>query len=77
MCGIFAYLGADLSLGQLMPSFNKIQDRGPDFSTLKRVGPRHWLGFHRLAIMDPTPAGNQPFELDGASLVCNLSLIHI
>jgi asparagine synthase (glutamine-hydrolysing) len=71
MCGIFAYLGADLSLGQLMPSFNKIQDRGPDFSTLKRVGPRHWLGFHRLAIMDPSPAGNQPFELDGATLVCN------
>ena len=29
------------------------------------------LGFHRLAIMDLTSGGMQPFELDGSYVVCN------
>ena len=71
MCGIFAYLGNDLSQDDLTSAFEMIQPRGPDFTTLQQVGESCWLGFHRLAIMDPSPAGNQPFWLNSATLVCN------
>ena len=71
MCGIFSYLGHEFSPHQLYDAFQRIQPRGPDFTALEQVGEGRWLGFHRLAIMDPSPAGNQPFELDGAYLVCN------
>lgn len=45
----------------------KIQYRGPDSSYFKEVNENHYIGFHRLAIMDPTSKGNQPFvhEKDG------------
>ena len=71
MCGIFAYAGSELSQEQLEASFAAVQPRGPDFSTMVPVTPNASLGFHRLAIMDPTPAGNQPFYNNGASVVCN------
>ena len=71
MCGIFAYFGSEHPQELLANAFAEVRPRGPDYSTLRPLDGRSWLGFHRLAIMDPTPAGNQPFELDGASLVCN------
>ena len=71
MCGIFGYFGTQSKPQTLLDAFQNIQSRGPDFTTLEKVTAGHWLGFHRLAIMDPTPAGNQPFHLDGATLVCN------
>ncbi len=71
MCGILAYAGSDLTEDQLIEHFSLVQPRGPDYSTVAQVGSDAWLGFHRLAIMDPTPAGNQPFYHYGASLVCN------
>ncbi len=71
MCGIFAYLGNELSDGQLETNFAQVQSRGPDFSSFVGIEESLRLGFHRLAIMDPTPAGNQPFYLEGAALVCN------
>ena len=71
MCGIFSYIGHEYSPHQLFDAFQHIQPRGPDFTALEQVAEGRWLGFHRLAIMDPSPAGNQPFELDGAHLVCN------
>ena len=71
MCGIFGYFGTQSQPQTLLEAFQNIQPRGPDFTTLEQVGEGQWLGFHRLAIMDPTPAGNQPFYLDGMMLVCN------
>jgi asparagine synthase (glutamine-hydrolysing) len=71
MCGILAYAGSELAEPQLSESFGRVQPRGPDYTSVAQVGQNAWLGFHRLAIMDPTPAGNQPFYYDGASLVCN------
>jgi asparagine synthase (glutamine-hydrolysing) len=71
MCGILAYAGSEVSQADLSESFNLVQGRGPDYSTVAQVQENVWLGFHRLAIMDPTPAGNQPFYFGGASLVCN------
>ena len=71
MCGILAYAGTELSGEALSVEFAKVQGRGPDYSVIAQVASGSWLGFHRLAIMDPTPAGNQPFYHEGASLVCN------
>jgi asparagine synthase (glutamine-hydrolysing) len=71
MCGILAYAGTEVSEQEITQSFMLVQPRGPDYSALAQVGKNAWLGFHRLAIMDPTPAGNQPFYFQGASLVCN------
>ncbi len=71
MCGILAYLGQEVAEESLTENFNLVQPRGPDCSVMAQVGPTAWLGFHRLAIMDPSPAGNQPFYLGQTSLVCN------
>ena len=50
--------------------FDRTRSRGPDDSRVVRAG-EGLLGFHRLAIMDLTPEGMQPFELDGSYAVCN------
>ncbi|MEE2787500.1 MAG: asparagine synthase-related protein [Myxococcota bacterium] len=71
MCGIFAYAGHELTTAVLADAFKSVEARGPDFSTMVSVHDQASLGFHRLAIMDPTPAGNQPFHADDSSLVCN------
>jgi len=71
MCGILAYAGSELSEDVLTDEFAKVQGRGPDYSVMARVAQDSWLGFHRLSIMDPSPAGHQPFYFEGASLVCN------
>lgn len=39
----------------------KTQYRGPDSTYFKEIQDGQYLGFHRLAIMDPTSEGNQPF----------------
>ena len=79
MCGIWAYLTKkdyiikDPKL--LYKSFNKIQPRGPDNSQFVSLGTNVILGFHRLAIMDTSDNGNQPFyyETDKYSFasICN------
>ncbi|MBV71741.1 MAG: asparagine synthase (glutamine-hydrolyzing) [Myxococcales bacterium] len=71
MCGILAYIGNEVQEDALAAQFNLVQPRGPDCSVLAKVSQKSWLGFHRLAIMDPSPAGNQPFYLGQSSLVCN------
>ena len=50
--------------------FARTASRGPDDSRVVDTG-KGWLGFHRLAIMGLTPAGMQPFELEGSYVVCN------
>lgn len=81
MCGIFVYLqrkgfAPSVSNGNLFDSFMKFQHRGPDkstFITLTDYGLS--IGFHRLAIMDRSVKGDQPFthedEENITYIVCN------
>ena len=52
--------------------FMRIVGRGPDLTVIQRVGPNLWLGFHRLAIVQPgdTPSA-QPICGEGLAVVCN------
>ena len=67
MCGIWAYIqlykGLELTPADLYRDFMELQARGPDstvFQTIKNVT----VGFHRLAIMDPTFHANQPYIIE-------------
>lgn len=78
MCGIFCSINnCDTNCNNVLndnnnlDSFILIGHRGPDYSTLNRVDNNVYLGFHRLAIVDQSLNGNQPFELDDSYLVCN------
>jgi len=77
MCGVFFYLGKYYSLNELMPHFMASSSRGPDSSTLRSnqnnlIDPS-FLGFHRLAIIDRSRQGDQPFEESNTTntMVCN------
>ena len=68
MCGIFLYLSKSnmyeksLALREkIITNFSKIQHRGPDNSTFMNVNDKLIFGFHRLAIVDKSILGNQPF----------------
>jgi asparagine synthase (glutamine-hydrolysing) len=83
MCGIWGYilkhrenLSEDLKT-KLYSSFQKLKHRGPDrsdFIEFDLMVP-FFLGFHRLAIMDRTSNGDQPFvcEWEGRTIytMCN------
>ena len=71
MCGFIAYSGTELRIADLDEWFRQIGPRGPDDATISQINSSSILGFHRLAIMDPSAAGNQPFRADGRALVCN------
>lgn len=61
MCGIWALIKSNPVLtSQLIESFNKIKNRGPDTSSLD-IDHNYIAGFHRLAINDLSVSGNQPF----------------
>jgi asparagine synthase (glutamine-hydrolysing) len=74
MCGIF-YVNDETSSspsGAIHNSFNRIQHRGPDVSTLVSRKNGEHLGFHRLAINGNNGLANQPMTLDGETyLLCN------
>jgi asparagine synthase (glutamine-hydrolysing) len=84
MCGIWAYIqlitsqrNQDMSgeyLTKLFADFMAIKSRGPDmssFQTIKNLS----IGFHRLAIMNPSFYANQPYILEDGDrtiiFVCN------
>ena len=79
MCGIWAYIDLskqEINYIKLYEDFMNIKPRGPDlssFQTIKNVT----VGFHRLAIMDPTFHANQPYILEDSKtgrtiiFVCN------
>jgi asparagine synthase (glutamine-hydrolysing) len=72
MCGIFLYFSPENpKLTELMPAFMHTTHRGPDSSTLRKIAPGLFMGFHRLAIHNLTRSGDQPFEDDGVFSVCN------
>ncbi len=63
MCGIWGLLTLkrnELSLDRVLKKFNMIKPRGPDRSIIISE-PNYIVGFHRLAIMDTSTDGDQPF----------------
>ena len=64
MCGIWALIQNDKitksDIKNYLTQFNSIKSRGPDKSTLYYNGSTAF-GFHRLAIHDLSPLGDQPF----------------
>ncbi len=73
MCGIFFYLGKFYKLNELMPHFMSSSHRGPDSSFLRSISTDMYMGFHRLAIVDMSREGDQPFEnvSTGNFAMCN------
>ena len=74
MCGIFTYIGDSLTWSDLEKNSEKIKYRGPDNSSMKKIGNKVLFSFHRLAIMGVTSKGDQPlFHPDdkNISIICN------
>jgi hypothetical protein len=66
MCGIWGLLTTDDGMNLIHQNnteemFMKSKHRGPDKSSFI-VNSNYIIGFHRLAIMDPTNHGDQPFS---------------
>ena len=70
MCTIIGATGCKLPQEELAQHFAKTLTRGPDMTKIIQAG-SCWLGFQRLAIMDLSPRGMQPFTLNGDYVVCN------
>jgi asparagine synthase (glutamine-hydrolysing) len=65
MCGIWGLLSLNkisYNVNDLFIKFNTIKERGPDKSTFI-VNDNYIIGFHRLAIMDTSVQGDQPFSI--------------
>lgn len=84
MCGIWLYLGMDSSHteNEILEKSKNLLARGPDRNIVKKIRFGDftlYMAFYRLAIMDLSPAGDQPFvletEIDGKKvttyLLCN------
>ena len=80
MCGIWSYISTKkIKINEeiLFSEFNKLKHRGPDRSDFKIINDftRVFAGFHRLAIMDRSTCGDQPFiyEKNGRTIyfTCN------
>ncbi len=70
MCGFVFYSGKDLPKEKFEQALDKISHRGPDDTEVVQVN-NMWMGFKRLAIMDLSHDGDQPFSHSGTSIVCN------
>lgn len=72
MCGLFGYHGNKLSTSDLNKAFSLLAHRGPDDTKTVTLD-NAFLGFHRLAIMDLTHNGDQPFTALNQKkyLMCN------
>ncbi len=77
MCGIWTFINLikqSPEFSKLYQDFMAIKPRGPDMSsiqTIKNVS----IGFHRLAIMDPSFHANQPYTIEDGErtvmFICN------
>lgn len=70
MCSIMGYCNRNADYDLFMKGFEATISRGPDASRVIDTG-NGYLGFHRLAIMGPSPEGMQPFERNKSYVVCN------
>lgn len=83
MCGIFFYVQKDKITGKrkivIENAFKTIKHRGPDASKVRYYNADTMMGFHRLAIVDESNNGMQPFESEPSgprqfrryAVVCN------
>ena len=74
MCGLLAYSGDATKFEKFAEKFNDLRHRGPDDTEILKVADGNaTFCFHRLAIMDPTQKGHQPFqdEKTGNVIICN------
>jgi asparagine synthase (glutamine-hydrolysing) len=70
MCGFLAEFKSEYSTSTLQEQANLIQHRGPDQSTLLKTQHGRFI-FHRLAIVDQSEHGQQPFRNQDIFVVCN------
>jgi asparagine synthase (glutamine-hydrolysing) len=70
MCGLIYLSGYKEEKEIAMKSLHRILHRGPDAVNLISSNDK-WLGFSRLSIIDLSSNGNQPFEKDSVSYLCN------
>ena len=70
MCTILAYRSVQVEEETIVEMLNKTISRGPDAVSIKKTG-KGYLGFQRLAIMDLSDEGMQPFQYKGNMCVCN------
>ena len=68
MCGIYAYIGKENINAK---KYNKIKNRGPDNTTIKKIDKKAYFCFHRLMINDLSNSGNQPMQYENVTLMCN------
>ena len=78
MCGILCliqYGGKSVDVQKSCECLDQLNARGPDKQNYKIVKVNSnvevFMGFTRLAIMDTTDAGLQPFELNDNYVICN------
>ena len=74
MCGIFFYAGEKIRGGEkkeLEKRFASLKHRGPDSSKVVYLRDNVMAGFHRLAIVDTSNLGMQPFTQDDFVCVAN------
>jgi len=79
MCGIFGIISRNpreecLYEDVFNMKFNTLKHRGPDRSRTRKFKHKlvhYYLGFHRLAIVGPTEAGDQPFVHENCIVICN------
>lgn len=68
MCGIWGYISLNdvQDITKLYKAFMNVQKRGPDRSDFQTINEfvKIYLGFHRLAIMDRSTNGDQPFRYE-------------
>lgn len=73
MCGFLVVCDPHTDIEVFTNSFERTAYRGPDKSNIEVIPHKGIIGFHRLAIMDLSPHGQQPFITNHESLytVCN------
>lgn len=69
MCGLM-FCDGRLEETKFLEGFDRLGHRGPDQAIVHKTE-EAWFGFHRLAIMDVSEKGMQPFETDELVLMCN------
>ena len=77
MCGIWTFIQSQLKskyeYQKLFDNFMKLRPRGPDMSSFN-VYKNVYVGFHRLAIMNPSFTSNQPYIIKDNNLIDNLNI---
>jgi asparagine synthase (glutamine-hydrolysing) len=70
MCAIMGYFDKSASYETFREELAMTTSRGPDDTRICDTG-NGYVGFNRLAIMDLSASGMQPFERNGSYVVCN------